>query len=145
MFRQDFTCPALLEDSAFITATGLSPAMADLSMSFALKSTGYGLVRVRSPLLTESLLMSFPQGTEMFHFPWFAFHPYVFRMKYLIVIRMIAAANEVTPENIRSEVGFPIRRFPDQSLLTTPRNLSQCATSFFASYRQGIPRTPLDA
>ena len=33
---------------------------------------GTGLVRVRSPLLTESRLMSFPLGTEMFHFPRFA-------------------------------------------------------------------------
>ena len=31
-----------------------------------------GLVRVRSPLLAESRLMSFPPGTEMFHFPGFA-------------------------------------------------------------------------
>ena len=30
-----------------------------------------GLVRVRSPLLAESLLMSFPPGTEMFQFPRF--------------------------------------------------------------------------
>jgi hypothetical protein len=30
----------------------------------------FGLFRVRSPLLTESLLFSTPQGTEMFHFPW---------------------------------------------------------------------------
>lgn len=33
---------------------------------------GTGLVRVRSPLLAESLLMSFPPGTEMFQFPGFA-------------------------------------------------------------------------
>ena len=32
----------------------------------------FGLIRVRSPLLTESLLISFPSGTEMFHFPEFA-------------------------------------------------------------------------
>ncbi len=31
-----------------------------------------GLFRVRSPLLAESLLMSFPPGTEMFQFPGFA-------------------------------------------------------------------------
>ena len=31
-----------------------------------------GLIRFRSPLLTESLLMSFPLGTEMFQFPRFA-------------------------------------------------------------------------
>ena len=39
---------------------------------------GFGLFRVRSPLLTESLLISFPEGTEMFHFPSFAFITYVF-------------------------------------------------------------------
>ena len=33
---------------------------------------GTGLVRVRSPLLTESRLMSFPPGTEMFQFSGFA-------------------------------------------------------------------------
>ena len=33
----------------------------------------FGLFRVRSPLLAESLLISFPEGTEMFHFPSFAF------------------------------------------------------------------------
>ena len=32
------------------------------------------LLRVRSPLLTESHLMSFPRGTEMFHFSRFALH-----------------------------------------------------------------------
>src|SRR3989475_3138211 len=29
----------------------------------------FGLVRVRSPLLAESLLFSLPAGTEMVHFP----------------------------------------------------------------------------
>src|SRR5687768_11641661 len=32
----------------------------------------FRLVRVRSPLLTKSLLFSFPSGTEMVHFPEFA-------------------------------------------------------------------------
>src|SRR6202042_1346023 len=41
-----------------------------------------GLVRVRSPLLAESRLMSFPPGTEMFQFPGFASPPYVFRWRY---------------------------------------------------------------
>ena len=34
MFRQDFTCPALLKDDLGPTHTGLSPAMAGLSMPF---------------------------------------------------------------------------------------------------------------
>ena len=37
-----------------------------------------GLVRVRSPLLTESRLMSFPPATEMFQFAGFASLTYVF-------------------------------------------------------------------
>ena len=32
----------------------------------------FGLLRVRSPLLTQSLLLSLPPGTEMFQFPGFA-------------------------------------------------------------------------
>src|SRR5262249_52272119 len=39
----------------------------------------FGLLPVRSPLLGESLLMSFPRGTEMFQFPRFASPPYEFR------------------------------------------------------------------
>ena len=36
----------------------------------------FRLFRVRSPLLAESLLFSFPPGTEMVHFPGFALtHP----------------------------------------------------------------------
>jgi hypothetical protein len=34
--------------------------------------TGLGSIRVRSPLLTESRLLSLPAGTEMVHFPAFA-------------------------------------------------------------------------
>ncbi len=36
MFRQDFTCPALLKDFSSVTRTGLSPALADLSRPFRL-------------------------------------------------------------------------------------------------------------
>jgi hypothetical protein len=36
------------------------------------RKAGFGLFRVRSPLLTESRLLSFPPGTEMVHFPGFA-------------------------------------------------------------------------
>ena len=40
-----------------------------------------GLVRFRSPLLTESRLMSFPPATEMFQFAGFASRPYGFRSR----------------------------------------------------------------
>ena len=42
----------------------------------------------------------------------------------------------------RSKVGFPIRRSLDQSLFAAPQGLSQRTTSFIASQRQGIHRTP---
>jgi hypothetical protein len=42
-----------------------------------------------------------------------------------------------------SKVGFPIRKFTDQSLFAAPHDLSQRTTSFIASQRQGIHRIPL--
>jgi hypothetical protein len=39
MFRQDYTCPALLESLSKFTATGLSPAEAWISNQFAFVST----------------------------------------------------------------------------------------------------------
>ena len=42
-----------------------------------------------------------------------------------------------------SKVGFPIRTSTDQSFFAAPRGFSQRSTSFIASQRQGIHRTPL--
>lgn len=67
-----------------VSSTGLSPAVAELSSSLPLptpesrmpalqprmvETTRFGLFPFRSPLLWESRLISFPPGTEMFHFP----------------------------------------------------------------------------
>ena len=41
------------------------------------------------------------------------------------------------------QVGFPIRKFMDQSSFSAPQDLSQSITSFIASYCQGIHQTPL--
>src|SRR5262249_15372026 len=79
-----------------------------------------GLFRVRSPLLTESLLLSFPPGSEMFQFPGLAACAY----------------------------GFNAGRFGHPGLnarLTAPPGFSQSSTPFFASWRQDIPHTPLVA
>ena len=38
------------------------------------KQSRFGLFPVRSPLLRESLLFSFPMGTKMFQFPTFALY-----------------------------------------------------------------------
>ena len=87
-----------------------------------------GLVRFRSPLLAESLLMSFPPATEMFQFARFA-----------------SPALWIEAGNTACAVGFPIRKSADQRALAPPRGLSQRATSFLASRCQGIHQMPLDA
>ena len=73
MFRQDCSCPALLEDPHEPYPYG---AITRSGRPFACRSGSFvqttGLVRVRSPLLAESRLMSFPPGTEMFQFPGLA-------------------------------------------------------------------------
>jgi hypothetical protein len=64
MFRQDGSCPALLEDLypgfPYGAATRSGPPFQTLPVP---KIEATGLVRFRSPLLTESRLMSFPPGT----------------------------------------------------------------------------------
>ena len=57
----------------------LWPAVPDRSGSLP-RATG--LVRVRSPLLTEFRLISFPPATEMFQFAGFAPPPYGFGRRY---------------------------------------------------------------
>ena len=42
MFRQDYTCPALLKDLHIFTRTGLSPTLAALSKAFRLSSADHG-------------------------------------------------------------------------------------------------------
>jgi hypothetical protein len=61
---------------------GYHPLWPDFPDRFACPQLTTGLFRVRSPLLAESLLMSFPPGTEMFQFPGFASPAYVFSWRY---------------------------------------------------------------
>ncbi len=80
MFRQDFSCPALLKDIKPSYPYGANTHYGlPFKTVLVRRLNTTGLVRVRSPLLAESLLMSFPPGTEMFQFPGFASLPYVFR------------------------------------------------------------------
>ena len=78
----------------------------------------FRLFPVRSPLLGESRLISFPEGTEMFHFPSFA--------PPRLCIHLGCSA--VLPTD-----GCPIRVSPDRRLLAAPRSLSQLTTPFIAS------------
>nr|ADI18195.1 hypothetical protein [uncultured delta proteobacterium HF0200_39N20] len=44
---------------------------------------------------------------------------------------------------LNSHAGYPIGKSPDQKMFALPRGLSQLATSFFASWSQGIRPAPL--
>jgi hypothetical protein len=83
IFRQDCTCPALLVDEGagfpYGAVTRSGPPFQALPVP---KTLAAGLFRVRSPLLTESRLMSVPPATEMFQFAGFASPPYEFRWRY---------------------------------------------------------------
>src|SRR6476469_10101489 len=87
IFRQDFTCPALLVASSIphicFHVRGYHPLWpAFPSRSVNSRAITSRLFRFRSPLLSESRLMSFPRATEMFQFTRFASHDYVFIMRY---------------------------------------------------------------
>jgi hypothetical protein len=63
MFRQDFTCPALLKSSLTNIRTGLSPTEACLSKQFRLSFEKHW-PGPRSLATTNGVsLMSFPPGT----------------------------------------------------------------------------------
>ena len=124
--------------SLSVSGTGLSPALAELSSSFPLptheshmpalqprlnESSRFGLIPFRSPLLWESRLISFPSGTEMFHFPELA------SCKLCIHLR-------TTGHDSRRV--SPFRNPRIKGCLAPPRGLSQLTASFIAFRHQGI-------
>ena len=125
-FRQDSTCPALLV-AALVPPPAfrirgshpLRPPFPERSAKPAAKDCR--LLRFRSPLLSESRLISSPRPTEMFQFRRFA------SLTLWIQARM-TLAGRVSP------FGHP----RITARLPAPRGLSQAATSFIACHRQGI-------
>ena len=79
----------------------------------ATRQPRFGLLRVRSPLLAQSLLLSFPPGTKMFQFPTFAPN--------------LSSVSGSLP------TGFPIRTSAGQRAFAPHRGFSQLVTSFIAS------------
>ena len=83
----------------------------------------FGLFRFRSPLLTESRLISLPGPTEMFQF-----NP----------SSLVHLCIQCTMHGCLVHACFHIRRSPDQRIFAPPRGLSQLVTSFFGDWCQGI-------
>ena len=117
MFKQDFSCPALLKDQ-----------------NETLPIQGYHL-----------LWLTFPDHSGCFqngHWPGprslvttNGVSVDVLSSSYLdISVRWVCLPCGINQIGL----GFPIRKSADQSLLTTPHSLSQRVTSFIASLYQGI-------
>ena len=106
-----------------LTPARPDPATPEQQRVKAITLFRFGLFPFRSPLLRESLVLSFPWGTKMVQFPQLSPHT-------LFYSGMGAA--------VLTAAGFPIRRPPDQSLFAATRRLSQLTTSFVGFRRQGI-------
>ena len=91
----------------------------------ALTPLRFRLFPFRSPLLGESLLLSFPQGTEMFQFPWFP-------------LPALCVQAGVTPHDGCRVSPFGHPRINAWS--AAPRGFSQPPASFIGARRQGIHR-----
>ena len=126
IFRQDFTCPALLVASSVPPPAFRVRGFHPLRPPFPERSTKpvaitCRLLRVRSPLLAESRLISVPPATEMFQFTGFA-------LPTLYIQVGVTLAGRVSPfGHLRINARLP-----------APRSFSQAATSFIACNRQGI-------
>ncbi len=94
----------------------------------AITRARFSLFRFRSPLLTESRLLSLPVGNEMFHFPTFPPHA-------LYIQAWVTGHDSCRV----SPFGNP----RITARLAAPRGLSQPPTSFIGSWCQGIHRAPL--
>ena len=87
---------------------------------------GLGYIRFRSPLLTESRLISFPAGNEMFQFPALAPHGLYIHPR-------------VTPSTCVVTPGCPIRRSLDQRMFdSSPEHIA----AYHVLHRLSIPRHP---
>ena len=129
----------VLLGSISVSDTGLSPSTARLSSRLLLPnheshigvlqprmdvSTRFGLFPVRSPLLRESLLISFPLVTEMFHFTRSA---------------PISLCIQLNGDGTLLPTGFPIQKSSDQRIFgSSPRLIA----AYHVFHRLSAPRHP---
>jgi hypothetical protein len=127
-----FACPSTMttvSDSLLGCQSQLGgPTTPTMQRLTAITHDRFSLFRFRSPLLTESRLLSLPVGTEMFHFPTFP------PLALCVQARVTGHdSSRVSPfGNPRITVRLP-----------TPRGFSQAPTSFIGSWCQGIHRALL--
>ena len=127
-----FQCPStmtrIFDSMPACQSRPRGPSTPNMQRLTAITHARFSLFRFRSPLLTESRLLSLPVGTEMFHFPTFP------PLTLCVQVRVTGHDScRVSP--------FGNPRITAR--LTAPRGLSQPPTSFIGSWCQGIHRAPL--
>ena len=126
-----------------VSHTGLSPTMAALSRAFCCRTSRHW-PGPRSLAATEGVSIDVHSfGYLDVSVPRVRFLTLCIQIKIPLTNsgdRSPDCSGKRSPGSVK--VGFPIRKFSDQSLLAAPRDLTQRATSFIASYRQGIHQTP---
>ena len=119
----------------FLTCTGLSPSMIELSRSFH--------------FVHQYVCQSYnPTWKKPCGLGYSAFARHYLRNHYcflfLQVLRCFSSLGLLSFEyHVFNMVGCPIRKSSDHRLCASPRSLSQLVTSFIASKSLGIHRTPL--
>ena len=103
----------------------MSPTTPNWQRHYALTPVRFRLIPFRSPLLGESLLLSFPRATEMFHFTLFP-------------LPELCIHSGVTPHDGCRVSPFGHPRVKAWS--AAHRGFSQPPASFIGSRRQGIRR-----
>jgi hypothetical protein len=145
-FLRGFTCPVVLRvrlGETRVSATGFSPSVMDHSRSLRLPSSfvtpcetpynpkgqvlWFGLIPFRSPLLRESRLLSLPQGTKMFQFPWSASqHPMYSGEEYCSITNSGFPHSEISGSTLTYSSPKHIGVSPVLHRLLAPRH-SPCA------------------
>ena len=126
IFRQDFTCPALLDSLCMAFVYGAITLCGHPSQNVLLAHTQLNWASPRSLAATCGISVDFFSSGYLD----VSVLPVRFR-SLCIQLRM----------TLRS--GCPIRRSPDHCLFSASRGFSQISTSFFACCRQGIHRVHL--
>jgi len=149
-FKQGFSCPALLR---YLLRVWINFAYGPVTLYGA----GFHQLQLSTRLVTLLLQALQPprhRNDMGLGCSGFARHYYRNRGFFLLleVLRWFTSLRSLVPnyEFIGTylgfaQVGFPIRKSPDQRLCAAPRSLSQLATSFIACLCQGIHRAPLVA
>ena len=125
MFRQDFTCPALLEDlREALPIRGYHPLWRAFPDASGCLLTGHW-PGPRSLVTTNGVSVDVLSSG------------YLDISVYRVCFAILCIQIEMT-----LRPGFPIRISADQSLLAAPHGFSQRVTSFIASWHQGIHQMP---